>query len=439
MTRLLNTFMQVKKLHVSFSETGSLVLALLVVVLWGAPAAAELVKGPYLENVGPDRITVSWESDQTTDGRLRYGIGNLSKEITVPEATGLQSITLTGLQAGKTYFYRLELYNGSYSPTLTFSTAPAEPEPFHFLACGDTRTDHAAHREVVGLIGDRAPDFYVNTGDIVEDGDDADMWQIFFDIEHTQMSRMVMWPVMGNHDHRTDTLYDDFFHVNSDSGTSRYYSFDYSNCHFVVICSEDDFSPSSTQYQWVDNDLSKAQSNPAIEHIFAFYHRPSFSSGWHGSEGMPLAEYLHPLFVDHGVEIVFNGHDHDYERSSVDGILYIVTGGGGAPYPPLLDEDQPPLPDKNPHRQVFFGVFHVVDCAVLGQEVRCDMIDLTRTVRDTFGVNIVEHPDQRESPCTPCDSGCSSAGRSGSIAALLFLAGALLPHRRRSEMVLTKS
>jgi len=96
---------------------------------------------------------------------------------------------------------------------------------------------HDPHREVVGLIGDRAPDFYVNTGDIVEDGDDADMWQVFFDIEHTLMSRMVMWPVMGNHDHRTDTLYDDFFHVNSDSGTSRYYSFDYSNCHFVVICS----------------------------------------------------------------------------------------------------------------------------------------------------------------------------------------------------------
>ncbi len=413
----------------SFSSSHCFILGLQAVLLCGAQASAAIVKGPYLENVGPDHVSVSWESNQTTDGRLRYGIGELSQEIAVPEGVGLQSINLTGLQAGKTYFYRLDLYDGAFSPTLTFSTAPAGAEPFHFLVYGDTRTDHPIHREVVGLIEDRAPDFYINTGDIVENGDDSDMWQIFFDIEHAPMSRMVMWPVMGNHDHRTDTLYDDLFHVDSDSGTSRYYSFDYSNCHFVVLCSEDDFSPTGAQYQWIDNDMSVAQSDPAVEHIFAFYHRPSFSSGWHGSEGMPLAEYLHPLFLKHGVEIVFNGHDHDYERSTVDGILYIVTGGGGAPYPPLMEEDQPPQPDNNPHRQVFFGVFHTVDCAVAGQEVRCEMIDLTHTVRDTFGVNLGTNPDEKPQ-CAPCQSGCASTGRAGSILAFFFLAGALLRQRR---------
>ncbi len=416
----------------SVLDTRCFALVLLAVLFCGTPGRAAIVKGPYLENVGPDHVSVSWESDQTTDGILRYGVGDLSLEVAVPEGSGLQSITLTGLQAGRTYFYRLELHDGAFGPSLTFSTAPSGSEPFHFLVYGDTRTDHPMHREVVGLIGDRAPDFYLNTGDIVEDGDDADMWQIFFDIEHTPMSRMVMWPVMGNHDHRTNTLYDDLFHVDSDSGTSRYYSFDYSNCHFVVLCSEDDFSPSSTQYQWIDNDMSAARSDPAVEHIFAFYHRPSFSSGWHGSEEMPLAEYLHPLFQKHGVEIVFNGHDHDYERSTVDGILYIVTGGGGAPYPPLLDEDQPPRPDQNPHRQVFFGVFHAVDCAVAGQEVRCEMIDLTRTVRDTFGVNLGTNPDEKPQ-CAPCQSGCSSTGRTGSISALVFLAVALVWNRRRNE------
>ncbi|MBW1809059.1 MAG: metallophosphoesterase family protein [Deltaproteobacteria bacterium] len=414
----------------AFYYSGCFAFALLAVSVYGAPVSAAIVKGPYLENVGPDRITVSWESDRTTDGRLRYGLGDLSQEVAVLEGTGRQSITLTGLQAGKTYFYRLELYDGAFSPTLTFSTAPAGPEPFHFLVVGDTRTDHPMHREVVGLIGDRAPDFYVNTGDIVEDGDDSDMWQIFFDIEHAPMSQMVMWPVMGNHDHRTNTLYDTFFQVDSDSGTSRYYSFDYSNCHFVVLCSDEDFSPTSAQYQWIDNDLSAARSNPAVEHIFVFYHRPPFSSGWHGSEDMLMAEYLHPLVMKHGVEIVFNGHDHDYERSTVDGIFYIVTGGGGAPYPPLFEEDQPPLPDQNPHRQVFFGVFHVVDCAVAGEEVRCEMIDLTRTVRDTFGVNLVENPENQQPQCEPCESGCTSAGRAGSLLMFFILAGAIWWRRK---------
>ena len=40
---------------------------------------------------------------------------------------------------------------------------------------------------------------------------------------------------------------------------------------------------------------------------------------------------LHSLFVTHGVDLVFNGHDHNYERTKViDGIQYIITGGGGA-------------------------------------------------------------------------------------------------------------
>jgi hypothetical protein len=401
--------------------------ALVALVLLGNPARAALVKGPYLENCGPDRITVSWESDQLTDGRLLYGIGKLNNEIEVAEGTGVQSVTIEGLHPDTTYFYRVELFNGSYSPTLTFSTAPAGPEPFRFIVFGDTRTDHPMHSAVAGLIQERAPDFAVNTGDLVEDGDDAELWQTFFDIEHAIMSRMVVWPVMGNHDHRSDTLYDTLFHVSCGSQTSRYYSFDYSNCHFVVINSEDDFSPESEQYAWLDADLSAAESNADIQHTFVFYHRPAFSSGWHGSEGLPLEEHLHPLCLRHGVEAVFNGHDHDYERSTVDGILYIVTGGGGAPYPPLLDEDQPPLPDKNPHRQVFFGVFHVVECEVQGPAVSCEMIDLTRSVRDTFGINLDEFPSDQNTSCPPCEPGCVSAGGTAAeVLLMLFLGLALL-------------
>ena len=394
-------------------------------------ARAELVKGPYLENCGPDRITISWESDELTDGQVLYGIGRLDEQVDVPEGTGVQSVDLEGLLPDKTYFYRVELFNGSYSPTLTFSTAPAGPAPFRFVVFGDTRTDHPAHRAVAGLIEELAPDFAVNTGDLVEDGDNPEMWQKFFDIEHAIMSRMVVWPVMGNHDHRSDTLYDALFHVKSSSQTPRWYSFDYANCHFVVADSEDDFEPGSDQYAWLEADLAAAAASPDIEHVFMFYHRPPFSSGWHASEGLPLEEHLHPLCVRHGVEAVFNGHDHDYERSTVDDILYIVTGGGGAPYPPLLDEDQPPLPDSNPYRQVFFGVFHVVACEVQGEAVGCEMIDLTRSVRDTFGINLEDFPSDEQPACKPCEQGCVSAGRAGVAVALVLLAGLFVLCRRR--------
>ena len=55
-----------------------------------------------------------------------------------------------------------------------------------------------------------------------------------------------------------------------------------------------------------------------------------YSSGWEGSSPWVRAAW-EPLFKKHGVQLVLNGHDHDYERIKPQaGIQYIVTGGGGA-------------------------------------------------------------------------------------------------------------
>jgi hypothetical protein len=54
------------------------------------------------------------------------------------------------------------------------------------------------------------------------------------------------------------------------------------------------------------------------------------STGWHGGDS-DLRQILTPLFEDYRVDVVFNGHDHGYERSFKDGIYYVVTAGGGAP------------------------------------------------------------------------------------------------------------
>lgn len=396
------------------------------------PAPAALVKGPYLENVNHHSITISFESDHETDGHISYGIGKLDKRMDFEQGLGPQSVELGGLSPSTTYFYRLELHDGAFSPTLTFSTAPDGPEPFRFVVMGDTRTDHGAHRQVLALVNEQGADFYLHTGDMVEDGDSSENWQTFFEIEQPLMSRIVMWPVMGNHEHRSDTLYDALFHTPTPPDVTRYYSFDYSNCHFTVIDSDTEFTQGSEQYDWIESDLSAASQDPSIEHIFALYHRPSYSSGWHGTEGLPLAETFHPLFAKYGVQMVFSGHDHDYERSQVDGIYYIVSGGGGAPYPPLLPEDQAPNPENNPYSQMFLGIFHAVRCDVAGEEVACEVVDLTRSVRDSFGVNISEHKPDEDS-CEPCDAGCSSVPAHGGLVLSLFLCLAAWLKKRTSS------
>jgi hypothetical protein len=63
---------------------------------------------------------------------------------------------------------------------------------------------------------------------------------------------------------------------------------------------------------------------------FVIFHHPIYSSdAYHGS-GYGYELIYHPIFVEAGVDIVFNGHAHNYERIEKDGIVYLVLGGGGA-------------------------------------------------------------------------------------------------------------
>jgi hypothetical protein len=80
------------------------------------------------------------------------------------------------------------------------------------------------------------------------------------------------------------------------------------------------------QFVWLVHDL-RTNSQPFT---IVFFHHPLYSSGPHGNATL-LRMIWKPIFEHFTVDIVFNGHDHDYERSVVNGITYVVTGGGGAP------------------------------------------------------------------------------------------------------------
>lgn len=110
--------------------------------------------------------------------------------------------------------------------------------------------------------------------------------------------------------------------------------------HITVLNSEAD--PSGDQLIWLENDLASHQN---YTWKFVMFHRPLFSAGHHGSwiEGR---EAWCPIFDEYRVDIVFAGHDHNYERSKPinytasktspqasysTGTMYIVSGGWGAP------------------------------------------------------------------------------------------------------------
>jgi 3',5'-cyclic AMP phosphodiesterase CpdA len=78
--------------------------------------------------------------------------------------------------------------------------------------------------------------------------------------------------------------------------------------------------------QWIQGALKSATEQWKI----CYFHHPLYSDGkTHGSD-INLRTVLEPIFVANGVNVVFSGHDHIYERITPQkGIYYFVSGSAG--------------------------------------------------------------------------------------------------------------
>ncbi len=347
--------------------------------------AQNLVRGPYLQSVTESSIVICWETDIAGYGQLEHGLTDSYGYIARPsEISKRYEITLTDLEPYTTYHYRIRGNEKILTEDSTFKTsASSEQTSFNFVAYGDTRRVSGLpaflavidHREVANLISSLNPDFYLHTGDLVNNGLSLAEWNEFFEIEGKVLKKMPLFPTLGNHE-RNSSLYFDLFHL---PNNERWYSFDYGNAHFV--CLQVDgyarFDRESEQYKWLKSDLAK--TNKLWK--FVFFHLPVYSSGPHGcSEKMirDVREILKPIFEQYGVDIVLSGHDHTYERSLVNGVNYIVTGGGGAElYSSKCD---------NKYQVHFEKVHHCVLISIEGNSLTCVGIRPDGTRFDLFNL-----------------------------------------------------
>jgi hypothetical protein len=144
-------------------------------------------------------------------------------------------------------------------------------------------------------------------------------------------------PSPGNHDYLTAgaTPYFNYFGSAAGPRGRGYYSYDYGTWHIVSLNSEVATYAGSAQERWLRQDLA---TNPK-RCTLAYWHKPLFSSGSMGAS-IGLRAIWQALY-DRGVEVVLNGHDHDYERFApqtpagsanlTHGIRQFVVGTGGAP------------------------------------------------------------------------------------------------------------
>ena len=123
---------------------------------------------------------------------------------------------------------------------------------------------------------------------------------------------------MGNHDEVNQIKYENF---NMDG--KEYYRFKKGDISFYALNTT---YLEKEQIDWLESELKDDDSRWKM----AFFHHPPFSSGGRHGSDEDIRAVLHPIFVKHGMDVVFTGHDHFYERiKPQDGVQYFVTGAGG--------------------------------------------------------------------------------------------------------------
>lgn len=211
------------------------------------------------------------------------------------------------------------------SPAETPVPLPNKNGSFKFGALGDFGTGSQAQyqlaRQMVTLHGRFKYDLVVLVGDNLYGSERPQDFDKKFELPYKPLldAGVKFYASLGNHDAREQRYYKPF-----NMGGNLYYSFNPSpNVRFFMLEST---YPVPEQIAWLEKELKASSSNWKI----VLFHHPLYSSGdRHGSD-VALREVLEPLFVKYNVSVVFNGHDHFYERVKPQkGIAYFVVGSGG--------------------------------------------------------------------------------------------------------------
>jgi len=202
---------------------------------------------------------------------------------------------------------------------------PLQKDSTRFAVIGDTGTGGAEQyrlaQQMIAAHSKFPFEFVLMTGDNMYGSQGP---QDFIDKFETPYKPLLetgvkFYAALGNHDETDQIFYKPF-----NMGGKRFYTIKPKPDLRVYAVDSTYVNPEQTA--WLDQELADSTSKWKV----AFFHHPPYSTGGRHGSDLTIRAALEPLFVKHGVNVVFNGHDHFYERlKPQQGIQYFVTGGGG--------------------------------------------------------------------------------------------------------------
>lgn len=338
-------------------------LGLYAAAPWILPV--RIYEGPFVQMAAEDSVTLIWYTTRPAECAVVVTADGQQRMETAVADGRRQRVRIAGLTPGTRYPYQIRAGNRPLSDELAFQTNRPRGERYTFLVLGDSGMGSRAQYQLADRMVHAEPpaDFVLHTGDLVyPDGARRRYEERFFAPYRRLLARINFWPCLGNHDVKKakpaspepddgrGPAYEEVFELplNGPDGlpANHNYWFDYASCR-IAVC--DSNVTEAVMTEQVAPWLAAVLADAGPRWKFVVFHHPPYTGARHKPD-VRVQRTLVPVLDAANVDVVFNGHDHLYERThplrdgeiveSGAGVVYIVTGAGGAE----LYETKKPLP-----------------------------------------------------------------------------------------------
>ncbi len=321
----------------------------------GNPAEAVIHRGPLMQMLSTNAVSIKWQTVSAATSRVIYGSSpdDLRYTITSDSLLRDHELRITGLTPDTKYYYAFgsttSILQGSYRNSFTTAPIAGSTRKVRIAVFGDPGTGTALQkgtRDAYLHLDKKGgqPDLALFLGDnAYTSGTDLDHQAKFFHIYQDNIfENHPVFSVPGNHEYDNDprgvaglrgTHQIPYYQVFSlptaaecggtPSGTEHYYSFDYGNIHFIMLdsygydSSKLLYDSTGPQANWLKADLAAYAHK--LKWTIVCLHHPPYTHGSHNSETerdlVAIRQQITPILERFGVDVVLAGHSHVYERS----------------------------------------------------------------------------------------------------------------------------